>query len=109
MSATVTAPRVSQRPGAQRPQGTVYLLHFDQPYHHARHYIGFATDLERRLIQHQSGSGARLVEVVVNAGRSFTLARIWPNTDRSFERRLHRRKDSPRMCPVCRQQLRLPL
>ena len=24
----------------QHVQGTVYLLHFTEPYHHARHYMG---------------------------------------------------------------------
>jgi hypothetical protein len=23
------------------PRGTVYLLHFERPYKHARHYLGF--------------------------------------------------------------------
>ncbi|MBB5085041.1 putative GIY-YIG superfamily endonuclease [Nonomuraea endophytica] len=29
--------------------GTVYLLHFAQPYRHARHYLGWTTDLQARL------------------------------------------------------------
>jgi predicted GIY-YIG superfamily endonuclease len=31
----------------------VYLLHFEQPYQHTRHYIGSTNDLERRLQEHQ--------------------------------------------------------
>lgn len=31
----------------------VYLIHFDQPYQHTRHYIGSTTDLERRLKEHR--------------------------------------------------------
>ena len=102
------APRRESAGGAQRPTGTVYLLHFDEPYRHAKHYIGFTEDLDRRLVEHQTGAGARLIEVIINAGRSFTLARTWPG-DRTLERRLHRRKASPRLCPLCRQQLTLPL
>ena len=28
--------------------GTVYLLHFERSYRHARHYIGFTQNLEQR-------------------------------------------------------------
>ncbi|MBO0885357.1 MAG: hypothetical protein J2P17_34495, partial [Mycobacterium sp.] len=62
------------------PQGTVYLLHFDRPYKHARHYLGWARDLETRLTAHQTGHGARLLEVIQQAGISWTLARTWPGT-----------------------------
>ena len=34
-------------------ESLVYLLHFDQPYQHARHYIGSTMDLERRLPEHR--------------------------------------------------------
>jgi site-specific DNA-cytosine methylase len=32
--------------------GTVYLLHFDRPYKHARHYLGWAESLDARLAVH---------------------------------------------------------
>jgi predicted GIY-YIG superfamily endonuclease len=48
--------------------GTVYLLHFDRPYKRARHYLGWASDLDARLAQHTAGHGARLLEVVHDAG-----------------------------------------
>ena len=67
------------------PPGTVYLLHFERPYKHARHYLGFAEDLERRLELHRAGRGARLVEVVVAAGIGFQLVRTWEG-DRTLER-----------------------
>jgi predicted GIY-YIG superfamily endonuclease len=34
--------------------GTVYLIHFDRPYHHARHYIGYTDDVDARLAGHLS-------------------------------------------------------
>ena len=41
--------------------GTVYLLHFDQPYKHARHYVGWtARNVRCRLAEHAAGRGARL-------------------------------------------------
>lgn len=83
--------------------GTVYLLHFDRPYHHARHYMGWTTNLDSRLSSHANGSGARLMEVLRTAGITFTLARTWVG-DRNFERTLKNRKCAPRLCPICREE-----
>lgn len=82
------------------PSGTIYLLHFSQPYKHARHYIGFTTDLPKRIHQHLTGHGARLMEVVTAAGIGWTLARTWNGT-RTFERQLKDRHNAPRLCPIC--------
>jgi predicted GIY-YIG superfamily endonuclease len=30
----------------------VYLIHFDRPYKHSRHYLGYATDVDERLERH---------------------------------------------------------
>lgn len=81
----------------------VYLLHFDQPLAHARHYIGYADDVDRRVEEHRSGRGARLTTVIREAGIGFVLARVWKQGDRTFERLLKRRKNAPRLCPVCRE------
>ena len=43
------------------PSGVVHLVHFTQPYRHARHYTGWTADLESRLAEHQAGRGARLL------------------------------------------------
>jgi hypothetical protein len=80
-------------------RGTIYLLHFARPYRHARHSLGFAEDLERRLAQHR---GARLVQVVLGAGIGFEVARTWDG-DRRLERRLKNQRNAPaRLCPICR-------
>lgn len=84
-------------PGA----GTVYLLHFDRPYRHARHYLGWTTDLDARLAAHTTGRGARLLEVITAAGIGFTLARTWPGT-RTRERQLKQQGGRSRCCPLCR-------
>ena len=55
----------------------VYLLHFDRPYQHAKHYLDSCQDLERRLTQHGKGRGARLLEVVQAVGIGWQLARTW--------------------------------
>jgi predicted GIY-YIG superfamily endonuclease len=82
----------------------VYLLHFDQRYQHAGHYTGWADDLDRRLAQHQRGTGARLVEVITQAGIGFRLARIWPGASRARERSLKNSGGASRYCPICQDE-----
>lgn len=80
--------------------GTVYLIHFDRPYAHAKHYLGFTTDLPGRLDAHAKGQGARLMEVIRDAGITWRLARTWQG-DRHRERQLKQRGHS-RYCPICK-------
>jgi predicted GIY-YIG superfamily endonuclease len=79
---------------------TVYLVHFEHKYHHAGHYLGCARDLEARLQQHQAGKGARLMEVITQAGIPWRLARTWEG-GWGLEKYLKRQKNSPRLCPLC--------
>lgn len=81
--------------------GTVYLLHFDRPYKHARHYLGWAVDLDVRLAQHGRGHGARLIAVITAAGIGYQLARTWPGVTRYRERQLKRMGGASRRCPIC--------
>jgi predicted GIY-YIG superfamily endonuclease len=86
----------------------VYLLHFNEPYHHARHYLGSANDLNERIRQHEAGTGARLTQVIREHEIGFTLARtlrqaqgkLWDG-GRNEERKLKRRHNSPKLCPIC--------
>jgi len=78
----------------------VYLIHFNVPYKHARHYLGSCDDLQARLARHKAGNGARLMEVVKNAGITWQLARTWEG-GKGKERELKRQKNSPRLCPIC--------
>jgi predicted GIY-YIG superfamily endonuclease len=82
------------------PAGTVYLLHFDRPYAHARHYAGWTGDLPARLAEHAAGRGARLLAVLAEAGIGWRLARTWPGTRRR-ERQLKRQGGASRRCPLC--------
>lgn len=84
----------------------VYLLHFAQPLHHARHYVGYCNggeSLEARIERHRRGDGAKLVRAAVEAGIEFEVARTWPCAGREFERWLKRQKNTRRYCPVCRR------
>jgi len=78
----------------------VYLLHFSEPYRHARHYRGSARDVPARLRKHAAGRGARLLAVVQAAGITWELARVWPG-GRARERQLKRQGGASRQCPLC--------
>jgi predicted GIY-YIG superfamily endonuclease len=80
---------------------TVYLLHFNQRYRHAGHYIGSSTNLTKRLQEHASGRGARLLEVIHAAGISWVLARTWEG-GRERERQLKKQAGASRFCPLCK-------
>lgn len=81
--------------------GLVYLIHFARPIHHAQHYLGWTHDLAQRLRQHRAGVGAALTRAAVERGIEFEVVRVWPGTDRAWERALKRGKRTPRLCPVC--------
>ena len=89
-----------------KPQtGSVYLIHFEARLKHAGHYLGYCNDLGRRMAQHRSGNGARLMEVIAAAGIAWKVVRPWAG-DRAFERWLKRRKNTPRrLCPVFRGEV----
>lgn len=98
--------------GANARAMAVYLLHFDRPYRHAKHYLGFAEDarLEARIAEHRrarpaDGRHHRLMEVVRAAGITFTVARVWPGADRSRERQLKNNRGA-KHCPICREERR---
>lgn len=78
----------------------VYLIHFDEPYKHARHYLGSTTDLDERLVEHHRGAGSRLMQVITAAGISWRLAREWRG-GRKLERRLKKHGGAVRLCPIC--------
>ena len=78
----------------------VYLIHFNTPYRHARHYVGFTTNLDRRITDHLCGMGARLMEVITAAGIEWKVARTWQG-NRQLERRIKNRKHAALLCPLC--------
>lgn len=86
--------------------GTIYLLHFDPPYKHARHYLGWTEgdDPWPRIIRHLQGQGSPLVRAAVESGSLVTLARTWSDSDRYKERRIKNGGGLRRVCPVCRDE-----
>jgi hypothetical protein len=85
--------------------GTVYMVHFDTPYKHARQVQHWTKDLNSRLEAHREGRGARLMEVIKDAGITWRLVRTWPGT-RDRERAIKDRHEAPKLCPECTPQPR---
>ncbi len=83
----------------------VYLYHFEPKYKHAGHYLGSTCFLDERLAAHERGAGARLMEVVVAAGVTPVLARLWKfETEaeaRALEKTFKHRHNSWQICPLC--------
>lgn len=85
--------------------GTVYLIHFDKPYKHAKHYRGFCEgDVEDRFITHLNSNGARLLKVLNEAGIGYSVVRVWTGVTRQFERAL-KKKSTHSICPICNPKL----
>lgn len=80
----------------------VYLLHFDPPFRHAGHYVGYTSrdDVGERFAEHASGRGARMVKFAVAAGCQIKLARIWRDVPRKHELKIKGRSVRP-LCPLC--------
>jgi predicted GIY-YIG superfamily endonuclease len=78
----------------------VYLIHFDRPYKHSRHYLGWTDNVDARLERHRAGHGSRLMEVITDAGITWQLARTWQG-DRRFERWLKNKHGARGFCPIC--------
>jgi len=83
----------------------VYLLHFDRPFGHARHYLGTRVDADAvaRLNQgvYTIQTPALLVAASM-AGVSFTVARVWHDGDEQRARSLRACGGRSRFCPICR-------
>lgn len=83
----------------------VYIIHFDKPFKHALHYIGYCKDelFEKRMEHHRKGTGARLLNAVNKAGIGWSVVRTWPGEDGNFERKLKNASHSKRHCPICKE------
>jgi hypothetical protein len=82
---------------------TVYLLHFEPAYRHARHYVGSTETrlLPSRLARHARGQGARLVRAALAAGCKITLTKVWHTPTRELEKKIKRAGHHKAKCPLC--------
>jgi predicted GIY-YIG superfamily endonuclease len=121
LACTVCPLALSRYPAVLPDAGTdaVYLLCFSQPFGHARHYLGYASDLRVRLTDHFRGNGAsaKLLKAAHAAGVRFTCVRWWqagyrteqamkhhqaPGTSRQAVKGRHGARTSLRpLCPRC--------
>ena len=85
-------------------KGTVYLIHLETKISHAQHYIGWSRFFKARLAHHRNGTGSRLLRAATLRGIAFDVVRKWKDADAGFERKLKRRKNARRLCPVCRKE-----
>jgi predicted GIY-YIG superfamily endonuclease len=80
--------------------GVLYLIHFDEKLAHAQHYLGWTTNLDKRLEAHRTGNGGSLMKAVSAAGIEWRVVRTWVGT-RDDERRLKNWHKVREVCPSC--------
>lgn len=85
--------------------GYLYILHFDEPLHHAKHYSGSTKNLRQRLVAHASGAGSKLTKWLADHGLNWRLGAVATapgNKLRAIERELKARKNACDFCAICR-------
>jgi hypothetical protein len=87
--------------------GEIYVIHMQEPFYHARHYVGFAeynidgsSSLAERIQEHRHGKGSRLLSAVNKAGIAWDVVMV-VSGNMLTERFLHKRKHTSEFCPVC--------
>lgn len=83
----------------------IYLVHFQERFHHAQHYMGFCDgpdNFVKRIERHRRGDGSRLLRAVTKAGIKWEVVRVWSIGDRHNERSMKKKRNHWRFCPVCR-------
>lgn len=80
--------------------GTVYLIHFEQKYYHAQHYIGWSSQVKRRIAHHRKGSGCKLLAHLNKLGIKWEVVLLIKGTGND-ERALKNRKKARSFCPRC--------
>lgn len=85
--------------------GCVYLIHFDHPYRHAQHYLGWSHDFDARMLRHRQGRGSNLIKVIQDAGIGWEVVRVWEPASPKVEAELKRYHNNRRLCPICSGKL----
>lgn len=87
-----------------RRTGFVYILHFAEPIHHARHYCGCSGSLLARMETHAKGFGANLTRVALERSIPWKLAAVGTcplEEIYQWERRLKKWHGSEEHCGCC--------
>lgn len=83
----------------------VYLIHFDKPFKGVQHYIEYSADEKflQRIEHHKKNTGSALLRAANKAGIKWKVVREWPGEDGNFERKLKNQKNTPCLCPTCKE------
>ena len=86
----------------------VYVIHFNKPYKHAKHYTGIAKNVPKRMKEHKGGYGARLLRVLKdnNIGFRWNIIVEYPTFSeaKQHEKKLKTKIKKPqRYCPICKE------
>jgi len=79
----------------------LYLLHFEPPCKHARHYLGYARCINKRVSRHIAGNGSGLVRAAVQAGCSVTVVRTFDGGGNAESDLKRSYRSQTRLCPAC--------
>lgn len=81
----------------------IYILHFDIPLFHAKHYTGSTANLKKRLEDHANGLGSNLCYVLKQKSIEWTLSSVLYVMERPklIERALKNQKHAHRYCGIC--------
>lgn len=86
----------------------VYILHFERPFKHARHYVGYCEDsrFDERMKEHHAARYQDSFMGKVNAaGIKWEVARVIPGADENLERRIKFIwKRTAALCPCCTEK-----
>lgn len=87
-------------------QNVCYLIHFDEPVggSKAQHYLGYASDLRRRIAQHRTNKGSAITARANKLGISWRVVRVWRDADLDAEQALKAMLPK-NLCPYCNKRV----
>jgi predicted GIY-YIG superfamily endonuclease len=85
-----------------KTKGYIYIIHLARPLRgsKSRHYVGFSTQVEKRLWHHRNNTGSNFLREANRQGIPYCLVVIFAGT-KADERRLKNRKNTAKYCPCC--------
>ncbi len=91
------------KPPLDWSHGCIYLIHFEKKFGHAGHYLGLATDFEKRMERHRQGRGSNLIKKIQEAGIGWEVVRMWDIGAKAplAEKELKKRHNNRSLCPKC--------
>lgn len=84
----------------------IYIIEIEPPLAHARFYLGYAKDVEKRLSKHLSGQGADIIRAAIERHRNLRLV-VLMEGDRETEAKYKRQKSNRRIVERYRNENRL--